>query len=78
MSKSSTLLAALITGGISLYQHTISPDHGPLRWLFPSGVCRFSPTCSEYMAAAVREQGPRGVVTGLRRLGHCHPWATSV
>jgi putative component of membrane protein insertase Oxa1/YidC/SpoIIIJ protein YidD len=29
---------------IRLYQHTLSPDHGPLGRLFGLRVCRFVPT----------------------------------
>lgn len=61
---------------ITLYQRTLSPDHGPLRRLFPHGVCRFHPTCSEYMKQAVRSHGVRrGVAMGARRLSRCHPAA---
>jgi putative membrane protein insertion efficiency factor len=43
--------------------------------LFP-GSCRFSPSCSEYMAEAVAVHGAlRGVALGLRRLARCHPFA---
>lgn len=64
-----------IVGGIILYQRTLSPDHGPLRWLFPSGVCRYHPTCSEYFKEAVITHGWYGIVIGLRRIGSCHPLA---
>jgi uncharacterized protein len=49
------------------YKRFISP-------LLPS-ACRFYPTCSEYMMAAVEKYGPaRGVWMGLRRIGRCHPF----
>lgn len=49
-----------------LYKRFISPLLPPL--------CRFEPTCSVYMADAVRKHGPlRGVWMGLRRLARCHP-----
>lgn len=60
---------------IVLYQHTLSPDHGPLRVFFPHGVCVYEPTCSEYGKQIVNE---RGVVVGgfllAKRLLSCHPW----
>lgn len=61
---------------IAFYQKTISPDHGWLGTrLFGSGVCRFQPTCSEYMKEAILK---RGIITGLRlgseRVLRCHPW----
>jgi putative membrane protein insertion efficiency factor len=39
-----------------------------------AGSCRFYPSCSDYMAEAVRTHGPwRGVWLGCRRLLRCHP-----
>lgn len=60
---------------IKIYQKTISPDHG---WL--SGgeqrVCKFYPTCSQYMIDAVEKHGSiKGVMMGLRRISRCHPWS---
>ena len=57
------------------YQATLSPDHGPLRHLYPHGYCRHTPTCSEYGKIMI---GERGLLTGslmlLRRLISCNPW----
>ena len=40
-----------------------------------TGSCRFYPSCSDYMAEAVRLHGPwRGVWLGCRRLVRCHPF----
>jgi len=44
--------------------------------LFPSrfGVCRFTPTCSEYFLRAVEEKGMiRGSFLGIKRILSCHP-----
>lgn len=61
---------------IRLYQRTLSPDHGWLRFLFPSGCCRYQPTCSVYTAEAISCFGlAAGVWLGFRRLLRCHPWA---
>lgn len=60
---------------IRLYQHTLSPDHGVLRYLFPNGVCRYQPTCSEYMEQALKRYGWRGLTMGIKRIGRCHPLA---
>jgi putative membrane protein insertion efficiency factor len=39
-----------------------------------AGSCRFVPSCSDYMAEAVRVHGAvRGVWLGVRRLARCHP-----
>jgi hypothetical protein len=52
---------------LRLYQRLVSP-------LLPAG-CRFYPTCSDYMAEAVRRYGAgRGVWLGCKRLLRCHPF----
>lgn len=49
------------------YKLTISP-------LLPPS-CRFTPTCSEYVAEAIAKYGfLRGLVLGLKRLSRCHPF----
>lgn len=59
--------ARAVVGSLKLYKRWLSP-------LLPP-ACRFVPTCSEYMAEAVRVHGVgRGVWLGLRRLGRCHPF----
>lgn len=60
---------------ITLYQQTLSPDHGAPAAFYPHGFCRFYPSCSEYMKNAVQRDGiSRGVVRGLARIGRCNPW----
>ena len=55
---------------IRLYQLFISP-------VLP-GVCRHSPTCSEYALEAVRCHGVwGGAWLALKRIGRCQPWGTS-
>jgi putative membrane protein insertion efficiency factor len=57
----------VLVGLVRLYQGAVSP------WLGPS--CRFTPTCSEYAAQALRRYGAvRGTVLALWRIGRCHPW----
>lgn len=37
-------------------------------------MCRFIPTCSEYMIEAIDKYGvKKGLVLGLKRLKKCHP-----
>ena len=52
---------------IRIYQRTLSPLLG--------SVCRFSPSCSNYMAICIERFGPAtGVWLGTRRLMRCHPF----
>jgi putative membrane protein insertion efficiency factor len=57
------LLVLLIRG----YQRALSPLLG--------NVCRFSPSCSQYMLVCIQRFGAlRGVWLGSRRLARCHPF----
>jgi putative membrane protein insertion efficiency factor len=61
---------------IRFYQWTVSPDHGPLRKLYPYGVCKYHPTCSEYAVLAVERFGiTRGLWLSWKRLMRCNPWS---
>ena len=61
--------AALITL-IRAYQLFVSPVLGPR--------CRHLPSCSEYVAEAIRLHGPvHGSWLGLRRIVRCNPWGSS-
>ena len=59
---------------IVIYQRTLSPDHGLVRALFPAGVCRFEPTCSEYTRQALKQRGWPGLWLSLRRVARCNPF----
>jgi putative membrane protein insertion efficiency factor len=61
---------------IRFYQRTLSPDHGPFRFLWPYGACKFHPTCSEYALEAIDKHGlVVGLALGTRRLFRCTPFA---
>ena len=52
---------------IKFYQLCISP--------FTPPSCRFTPTCSQYAAEALRKYGPvKGMYLAVRRLLRCNPW----
>jgi len=60
---------------IRIYQKTISPDHGVLKGLYPDGFCRYHPTCSEYTAQAIDQNGVViGCAQGCWRIMRCNPW----
>lgn len=57
----------LVLAALRAYKLLISP-------LF-TGSCRYAPSCSDYMAEAVRVHGVgRGVWLGMRRLARCQPF----
>lgn len=63
---------------LSLYQKTVSPDHGLFSGTFHTfGVgCSFYPSCSVYAQKVITD---RGVLVGLRetilRVARCHPFS---
>ena len=68
-----TAIASLIT----LYQATLSPDHGWMRHLFPYGYCPHHPTCSRYAKEAVLRRGALiGSLLAAWRIVRCTPWTT--
>ncbi len=57
----------VVLGLVKVYRCCLSP-------LFPP-VCRFTPSCSNYMIEAVEKYGVlRGVSMGLWRILRCHPF----
>lgn len=63
----SKLLAKFMVALVKLYQYILSP-------LLP-GVCRYTPSCSEYGLQALRKHGPwLGGWLTLKRILSCHPW----
>ena len=62
------VLIASLAVAVRIYQATLSPLLGP--------TCRFEPTCSRYLVAAVRKHGlPLGLWRGAWRILRCHPWS---
>jgi putative membrane protein insertion efficiency factor len=60
----------LALGALRAYKLLLSP-------LF-TGACRFHPSCSTYMADAIRTHGVvDGMWLGVRRLARCHPLGSS-
>ncbi len=60
---------------IKLYQKTLSLDSGWLSKIWPTRVCRFHPTCSQYTFEAVERFGVwKGLRLGSKRVLRCHPW----
>lgn len=59
-------LGRVLIGLVRAYQVIISP-------LLPR-VCRFRPSCSQYMIEAIRNRGPViGTLKGLWRVVRCNP-----
>lgn len=64
-------LAAFVT----VYQRTLSLDHGPLKRFTRGPRCRFYPTCSDYgKTAFLRFGATKGAQLTMKRLTKCHPW----
>ena len=60
-------VAWVMIGVLRFYKLGISP--------FLPAACRFSPTCSDYFAEAVKRHGVwKGAYLGVGRLLRCHPW----
>jgi putative membrane protein insertion efficiency factor len=52
---------------IAFYKNAISPYLGP--------ACRYTPTCSEYGADAIKKYGPfKGGWLAIKRILSCNPW----
>lgn len=70
------MIKKLIIKLIKIYQKTLSPDHGPLSFIYSEGFCRFSPTCSQYSIDAIEKFGILGgMILGFYRINRCNPWS---
>lgn len=69
--------AAQVEALARIYKRWISPGlHALGGAFFPTGGCRYLPTCSEYAAIAVARYGwIRGTWMALARIGRCHPFS---
>lgn len=64
------LLKQLLILLVKFYQKFLSP-------ICP-GVCRYTPTCSQYMIQAIETYGIiKGLWLGTKRILRCHPWGGS-
>jgi len=72
----SSFAVRVLTAAIRIYQVTLSPLQ---TFLFgPGAGCRFTPTCSQYAAAALREHGAaHGTWLAAHRICRCHPWSAA-
>ena len=60
-------------GVLWIYKRVVSPVLHTL--VGPFGGCRFQPTCSVYVAEAVRRHGVgKGSMLAAKRICRCHPW----
>lgn len=61
---------------IKIYQRTLSPDHGYMRFFYPQGVCRYYPSCSQYAYEAIDKKGVAlGCWLTMKRVLRCNPWS---
>lgn len=68
MQKISRLARNLLLLLLNLFMLLVRP------FLGPRGVCRFSPTCSQYAKQAIMKHGAlKGGYLALKRVLKCHP-----
>ena len=71
MKEISLRFKQVVTGLLAVGYSCVRPLLGP------RGVCRFTPTCSQYAQQAVQKHGlVKGSWLALKRLCKCHPWHT--
>lgn len=68
-------MTRILINFIKIYQKTLSPDHGLLKYKFPYGFCRFYPSCSEYGILALKKHGLiLGISLTFVRVLKCNPF----
>jgi len=60
---------------VRVYQVTLSPDHSWLSARYPSGYCRYYPSCSSYAKAGLRQDGVSSLPKIVWRVLRCQPWS---
>jgi len=74
LKKLDLLIRRILIGLIRIYQKTLSFDQGILAIGQP--ICRFRPTCSQYMIEAIEQFGlAKGIFLGIKRMAKCHPFS---
>ncbi len=69
MTKFSSLLRRMALFLLSFFMLLVRPLLGP------RGVCRFTPTCSQYAKEAITKYGAlKGGWLAVRRVLRCHPF----
>lgn len=60
---------------ITVYQKTLSPDHGWMKYRYPYGYCRHYPSCSEYTKQAFLHNSIlRASWLSSKRILRCNPF----
>jgi hypothetical protein len=72
-SKISKILVYPFIIFLKVYQKTLSLDHGPLKFLFPHGYCKYYPSCSQYAVLSLKKYGVKGLYKSIKRVLSCTP-----
>ncbi|QQS22914.1 membrane protein insertion efficiency factor YidD [bacterium] len=67
----------LLISLIRVYQKTLSPDHGWIKFKYPYGFCKYYPTCSEYAVESIKLHGLiKGSLSAIVRIVKCNPFSS--
>ena len=68
-------MKTLVIWSIGLYKSLISPS---LRLVFPTAVCKYPVSCSEYTIRSIEKYGAVvGLIKGFVRIVRCNPLTAS-